>query len=100
MDKKTTYRCIDGRAYDVVMAWDDAFKDTDKVFKITFTATDQATGRPLKLPREIATFAIGDMEENLGERVKYYFAGDRALLMTDYLTTAYRRACDWIERGK
>lgn len=100
MEQKSTYRCIDGRSYDVTMAWNENFKDKDIVFKITFSAIDQATHRALTLPREIATYAIGDPEEPLGERVKYYFGGDRQLLMTDYLTTAYRRACDWIERGK
>ncbi len=48
---------------------------------------DQATGRPLTLPREIATYQIGDPDENLGERVKWYYEGSRELLMTDYLTT-------------
>ncbi len=100
MDKKSTYRTVDGRVYSVTMTWDEKFKDADKVFKIGFGAVDQATDRALKLPREIATFAIADAEETLGERVKYYFQGDRELLMTDYLTMAYRRVMDYIERGK
>ena len=100
MEKRSTYRTVDGRTYDVTMTWDPDFKDTDKIFKAEFAAVDQATKRPLKLPREIATYAIGDAEETLGERVKYYFQGERELLMTDYLTTAYRRVTDWIERGK
>jgi hypothetical protein len=100
MDKKSTYRTVDGRIYDVTMTWDEKFKDADKIFKIEFGAIDQETKRAMKLPREIATFAIGDSEETLGERVKYYFNGSRETLMTDYLTTAYRRATDYIERGK
>ena len=100
MQQQSVYHCIDGRTYDVTMKWNEHFKDADIIFKITFDAIDQATHRALKLPREIATYAIGDPEEPLGERVKYYFHGDRQLLMTDYLTTAYRRVTDWIERGK
>ena len=100
MEKKSHYHCIDGRNYNVTMSWDEKFKDADHVFKIKFVATDDATSRPLILPREIATYQIGDPDENLGERVKFYYEGKRELLMTDYLTTAYRRACDWIERGK
>ena len=100
MEKKSSYHCIDGRTYDVTMAWNENFKDADKIFKITFAAVDRASHRPLKLPREIATYAIGDPEETLGNRVKYFFHGDRELMMTEFLTTAYRRACDWIERGK
>ncbi len=100
MEQKSRYTCVDGRSYDVTMAWNERFADKDSIFKVTFAALDKATGRALALPREIATYAIGDPDENLGERVKYYYNGDRELLMTDYLTTAYRRACDWIERGK
>lgn len=100
MEKNSTYRTVDGRTYDVTMRWDPDFKDTDTIFRSEFKAIDRATNRPLKLPKEIATYAIGDPEEPLGERVKYYFHGDRELLMADYLTTAYRRVTDWIERGK
>ena len=99
MEKKSNYNCVDGRKYDVTMTWDEKFKDADNVFKIGFAATDRETGRALKLPREIATYTIGDPEENMGERVKYYYGGDRELLMQEYLTSAYRRACDYIERG-
>jgi hypothetical protein len=100
MQKKSSYYCIDGRAYDVTMAWDDKFKDSDKIFAVKFTAVEKQTGRPMKLPREIATYAIGDPEETLGERVKYYHGGNRDDLMSDYVTTAYRRVSDYIERLK
>ena len=100
MDKKSIYRTVDGRAYAVTMTWDEKFKDADKIFSIAFRAVDQTNDRVLKLPREIATYTIGDPDEALGERVKYYYNNDRELLMTDYLTTAYRRVTDFIERGK
>ena len=100
MEKKSQYHCIDGRDYDVTMTWDEKFKDKDHIFKASFTAIDQATSRALVMPREIATYQIADPDEDLGERVKYYYGGDRELLMSDYLTSAYRRVCDWIERGK
>jgi len=100
MVKKSRYDCIDGRNYNVTMSWDEKFKDKDHVFKIKFEAIDEATSRPLILPREIGLYQIADPDENLGERVKFYYEGQRELLMTDYLSTAYRRVCDWIERGK
>jgi len=100
MEKKSRYHCVDGRDYEVTMAWDENFKDKDHIFKTTFKAIDKATGRAYVLPREIATYQIGDPDENLGERTKWYYEGSRELLMSDYLTTAYRRACDYIERGK
>ena len=82
------------------MAWSDTFKDDDKVFAIKFTAIDKNTGRPLPLAKEIGLYQIGDMTESLGERVKYYYGGNRDEMMAEYLTSAYRRAMDWIERGK
>ena len=99
MEKKSLYHCIDGRNYEITMAWDEKFKDKDHIFRITFKARDQATDRPYVLPREIATYQIGDPDENLGERVQWYYENSRELLMADYLTTAYRRACDYLERG-
>src|SRR4051812_37861490 len=100
MEKKSSYFCNDGRAYDVTMAWNEGFKDTDKIFRVTFKAVDKQTGRPMTLPKEIATYAIGDPEETLGERVKFYHGGNREDLMGEYVTTAYRRVSDYIERGK
>jgi len=100
MEKKSQYNCVDGRSYEIAMAWDENFKDKDHIFKTTFQAVDKATGRAYALPREIATYQIGDPDENLGERTKWYYEGNRELLMADYLTTAYRRACDFIERGR
>jgi hypothetical protein len=100
MNKKTSYLCLDGRSYDVTMSWDEKFKDSDRVFKVLFKAVDKETGRELALPKEIATYAIGDVEETLGERVKYYHGGNREELISDWVTTAYRRASDWIERRK
>jgi len=100
MEKKSSYYCLDGRAYDVTMTWNDKFKDDDKIFKINFKAVDKENGRALPLAKEIALYQIGDMTETLGERVKYYYGGSRENMMSDYLTSAYRRATDWIERGK
>jgi hypothetical protein len=100
MEKKSKYNCLDGRKYDVTMSWNEKFKDADQVFKIGFQAINHDTNKPLALPREIATYAIGSPEETLGERVQYYYGGNRENMMSEYLTTAYRRACDWIERGK
>ena len=69
MEKKSQYHCTDGRNYNITMAWNENFKDKDHIFKITFKAIDQTTDQPYVLPREIATYQIGDPDENLGERV-------------------------------
>ncbi|MGO8673006.1 MAG: hypothetical protein ACLQVD_16810 [Capsulimonadaceae bacterium] len=100
MEKKTSYYCNDGRAYDVTMSWNEKFRDSDKIFAVDFKAVDKQTGRLLSLPKEIATYAIGDVEETLGERVKFYHNGNRDEMVADWVTTAWRRVGDYIERGK
>ena len=100
MEKKSVYATRDGRRYDVVMSWNEKIKDSENVFPIKFTVTDKSNSRLLKLPREIATFAIGDPAENIGERAQAYFGGNRDIMFIDYLESAFRRACDYVERGK
>jgi hypothetical protein len=100
MKKKSRYVTRDGRDYDLTVNWDENFKDSDIIFKMNFAAIDRNSKKALALPREIATYAIGDPQEPLGERVKYYYEGNREGLVTDYLTSAIRRVTDWIERGK
>lgn len=100
MEKKSVYRCLDGRAYNMTMTWNEKFKDADTIFKATFIANDIDSGRKLLLPKEIATYAIGDPQETLGSRVTHFYGGNREEMMGDFLTSAYRRVCDWVERGK
>jgi len=100
MKKNSRYLTRDGRDYDVTVTWNDAFKDTDIIFTMNFAAINRETKKSLPLPKEIATYSIGDPQEPLGERVKYYYEGSRDALSADYLTSAYRRVTDWIERGK
>ena len=99
MDKKSAFRTRDGRVYDATMSWNENIKLSEHVFPIRFTFVDRATNRALKLPREIATFAIGDPAESLGERVQSYFNGDQDAMFIDYLEMAWRRATDYVERG-
>lgn len=100
MEKKTSLLCRDGRHYDIKMIWNENFKPTDLIFKTLFTASNRETGRALALPKEFATYAIGDPQESLGERVEHYYGGDKDRLISDYVTSSYRRVSDFIERGK
>jgi len=100
MEQKTVYRTIDGRTYDVSVSWDENFKPTAHEFPIKFTFIDRTTKKPLKLPREIGTFTVGDPEETLGEKVEHYFRGSKESLITDYVEMAIRRVYDWVQRGK
>jgi len=72
----------------------------EKVTQAIYEQVDKTTGRALNLPREIATYAIGDVEDTLGARVKYYHNGNRDEMIGDWVTTAYRRVGDYIDRGK
>jgi len=100
MEKKSVYNTRDGRSYDMVVSWDPAIKLTATVFPIAFKFSDRTTGRPLKLPREIATFAVGDPAESLGEKVDTYFGGDKNAMFIDYIEMAIRRVSDYVERGR
>jgi hypothetical protein len=100
MEKKSAFMTTDGRRFDIVMNWDERIKDSEHVFPIACTVTEKTSGRPMKLPREIATIAFGDPEESIGDRVKYYYEGNRELMIIDYVETACRRLCDYVQRGK
>ncbi|HEX5322968.1 MAG TPA: hypothetical protein VFW40_04220 [Capsulimonadaceae bacterium] len=100
MEKKSVLRCRDGRVYNIKMSWNPDFNDNDYIYPIKFQVVDQASGRSLRLPREIATFAIGDPLEPLGERARTYYSGNREAMLTDYLEMAFRRTTDWVQRGK
>ncbi len=100
MEHTSVLNCLDGRSYDLTMSWNEKIKDTEHVFPITFKALDKTSGRPLKLPREIATFALGDPAEDIGERTRVYYGGSREALTAHYLEMAFRRVTDWINRGR
>jgi hypothetical protein len=100
MEKKSVYSTIDGRRFDVLMSWNENIKESDHIFAVKFKVTDQVSGRPLKLPREIETFAYGDPAESVSARATAYYGGSREMMIVDYLESAYRRACDYVERGK
>ena len=100
MEKNSVCNTRDGRSYDMHVSWDPGIKLTEHVFPIAFKFTDRATGSPLKLPREISTFAIGDPAETLSQRINMYFGGDKDAMFTDYVETAMRRVIDYVERGQ
>jgi hypothetical protein len=100
MEQKSVLNCLDGRSYDLTMTWNEKIKESENVFPVLFAATDRAGGRKLKMPREIATFALGDPMETIGERTRNYYGGSREAMIAHYLESAYRRVTDWIQRGR
>jgi hypothetical protein len=100
MEQKRVLNCIDGRTFDITMSWNEQFKDQEKLFPIRFKAVDRSTGRDLKLPKEIATFAVGDPLETLSEKQATFYGGSRDAMLADWTAMAFRRVTDWINRGK
>jgi len=100
MEQKSVLNCLDGRSYDLTMSWNEKIKETENIFPIQFAAVERSNGRKLKMPKEIATFALGDPLENIGERTRMYYEGSREALIAHYLEMAYRRVTDWINRGR
>jgi hypothetical protein len=100
MEQKSVVTCLDGRIYDLTMTWNDKIKDTETVFPIQFAAVDRAGGRKLKMPREIATFAFGDPQRSIGERISIDYGGSREAMIGHFLESAHRRVTDWIQRGR
>ena len=100
MEQKSVLNTLDGRTFDLTMSWNEKIKETENVFPIQFKAVDRATGRALKMPREIATFAVGDPAETVGDKARNYYGGSREAMVGHFLEMAYRRVTDWIQRGR
>lgn len=99
MLKKYAYTTQNGREYEMSVTWNPDIKLTEAIFPIEFKFADRVTGKLEKLPPEIATFAIGDPAETIGERVQMHYDGDKDAMFVDYIETAIRRATDYVERG-
>ena len=100
MEQKNVYTTTSGMKYEMTVSWNPDIALTENVFPIRFDVVDKDRGLAVKLPREIATFAIGDPAETLGDRVDFYYGGDKNAMFVDYIETAMRRAMDYVERGR
>ncbi|MBC8102276.1 MAG: hypothetical protein H7Z41_06790 [Cytophagales bacterium] len=97
---KRRYTTVD-RATDYIIAvgWDARALDKAKWFEAHVTVTDEKTNRALKLPRELATYRIGEIEHTFREYVALDFGGDREAAIDHLTDTIYRRLHQFIERG-
>jgi hypothetical protein len=100
MTKKYAYTTSDGRRYHMAVTWNPEIKLTEAIFPVQFQFADAQTGQNQRLPKEIATFSIGDPNETIGQRAKIHYNGDKDAMFVDYVEMAIRRATDYIERGK
>lgn len=68
-------------------------------FEAQVSATNEATGASCKLPKELATYRVGETEHPFREYVRMDWAGDTEAAIAHLTNTIYRRVYAFIERG-
>jgi hypothetical protein len=97
---KRRYTTVDKSAdYIISVGWDAQTLDKARWFEAHVTATNEATGKALKLPGELSTFRIGEIEHTFREYVALDWGGDREAAINHLSNQIYRRVHQFIERG-
>ena len=97
---KRRYTTVD-RSVDwiVTVSWDERSLDRAHWFEAHVGAVDEKSGSRFKLPAEIATYRIGEIEHSFRQYVALDWGGDREAAINHFLDTIYRRVYSYIERG-
>lgn len=91
---------MDGsRDWIVTVAWDESALEKRHWFEAKLSAVAETDGESLKLPPELATYRIGEVEHPFREYVRIDWDGDQEAAIRHYLNTIYRRVYAYIERG-
>lgn len=93
----TTVR--EGKDYLVSIAYNEDALSAAHWFEAKIEVKGEADGQPLKLPRELATYRVGETERPYRELIRMDFGGDREAALTHLLGTICRRIYAFIERG-
>jgi hypothetical protein len=83
----------------VSVSYDDHALTRAHWFEAQVSALQEATGKPMVLPKELATYRIGETEHPFREYVRMDWGGDSEAAIAHLLTTIYRRVYAYIERG-
>lgn len=83
----------------VTVAWDERALDTAHWFEGRVDVVGERTGRKVALPRDLATYRVGEVERPFRDYVRLDFDGDRDAALQHLLNTIYRRIYSFIERG-
>lgn len=94
------YTSVDGsRDWIVTVAWDESALEKSHWFEAHVAVVGEASGESLKLPPEMATYRIGEIEHSFREYVRIDWDGDQEAAIRHYLNTIYRRVYAFIEHG-
>jgi hypothetical protein len=93
----TTVR--DGKDFLVTISWEESAFQSAHWFEAQVAVQQEPDGTPLKLPRELATYRVGETERPYRELVRLDFGGDREAALGHLLGTICRRVYAFIERG-
>jgi hypothetical protein len=97
---KRRYTTVDKATdYIISMGWDAHSLSKARWFEAHVTAVNEATGKALKLPGELSTFRIGEIEHTFREYVALDWGGDREAAINHLANQIYRRVQQYIERG-
>lgn len=83
----------------VSVSYDEAALAHAHWFEASVSAVNEASGKPCKLPKELATYRIGETEHPFREYVRMDWAGDTEAAIAHLTDTIYRRVYAYIERG-
>ena len=97
---KRRYTTVDKRNdWIVTSAYDEGSLDKAHWFEVKVSAENERTGEKYKLPPEISTYRIGEVEHDFRQYVALDFGGDREAAIGHLLDTLYRRVYAYLERG-
>ena len=83
----------------VTVSWNEDSLATSHWFEAKVVAEREKGGEPIKLPRELATYRVGETERPYRDLIKIDFDGDREAAFQHLLGTITRRVYSYLERG-
>ncbi len=89
----------DGKDYLVTLSYSEESLETRHWFETQVSVQEEISGTPVKLPRELATYRVGETERPYRELIQIDFDGDREAALSHLLGTICRRVYAYIERG-
>jgi hypothetical protein len=97
---KRRYTTADGKNdWIVTVAYDESAINTSHWFEAKVAARNERTGEEYKLPPEIRTYRIGEVEHTFRQYIALDFGGDTEAALRHIMDTIYRRIYSFIERG-
>jgi hypothetical protein len=97
---KRRYTTVEGTTdWIVSVSYDEGALTRAHWFEAQVSASNEATGAALQLPKELATYRVGETEHPFREYIRMDWAGDTEAALAHLTNTIYRRVYAYIERG-